>query len=780
MTILLEKCLAGYRGFLMSGVILLGATAGVCGKDAPATAAMGFTGPEIFPIDSGISHLRVADIDGDGLNDVVVVNNDRSKINILYNQTGKTNAVDKSALKRELNDLPPDARFHIKSIASEKHITSLVVKDLNGDGRPDLAYYGDPKELIVQYNQGTNGWSAPKKWAIEDGAPGMDALAAGDLNGDGLRDLILLGENCCYFLAQKKDHELAEPERLPYSGAVKAIQVLDINGDGKDDLLLVNWENNHPFRFRLQNQEGQLEPEIYFALAPSRSYLAEDLNGDHKTEIVTIALQSGRAQLSSFSAAAAASLVNELRAGQFQVMPLTKTGKVKRGVLWADIDGDQRADLLVSEPDGGQITLFRQKENGALDASRSFSTLTGVGEIAAADWDKDGHNEVFLLSGDERQIGVTRYENGKLPFPKILPVDGKPLAMAAGILETDAPPCLAVIVDQDGKRNLQIHRPNGLAKSVKLADSFKSNPTSLTLMDVDQDGLNDLVVLVPFEKIKILKQVAGGNFEEIDVTPPGGNADQPWLAKCDVDGDGKPELVLGQKNFVRAVTLQSEVNASAPSKVVWNLKVKEQINGAGSSSKITGAALVPKGSAAGGVGALFLLDAERKALSVCERDAAGVWKIVKNLPLPATDYAGLQPVALGGTNGSLAFIGLNSVAWMSFQGEVWELKELDGYETPVKDGYLHDVVAGAFNPSGPKDLVFLETAKNYVDLVSFEASGKLVPINRWRVFEERTFRSRRASEGFEPREACVAEVTGDKRNDLLLIVHDRVLLYPQE
>src|SRR5258707_6360765 len=78
-----------------------------------------FTGPEIFPIDSQISLLRSADLDGDGLNDLIVVNNSRSKINLLYNQTRATNGLDsaKSSVKKELNELPPDARFRIESIA---------------------------------------------------------------------------------------------------------------------------------------------------------------------------------------------------------------------------------------------------------------------------------------------------------------------------------------------------------------------------------------------------------------------------------------------------------------------------------------------------------------------------------------------------------------------------------------------------------------------------------------------------------------------------------------
>ena len=58
-----------------------------------ATNTLGFTGPEFYPIDDGINLLHAADLDGDGLNDLVVVNNLRSKINLLYNRTGKTNDV---------------------------------------------------------------------------------------------------------------------------------------------------------------------------------------------------------------------------------------------------------------------------------------------------------------------------------------------------------------------------------------------------------------------------------------------------------------------------------------------------------------------------------------------------------------------------------------------------------------------------------------------------------------------------------------------------------------
>ena len=761
------------------------AVALICTTSLAATTNLnrfGFSGPEIFPIDSQISQLRVADLDGDGLNDLVVVNNARSKINLLYNQTGKTNqaARPKPAGKRELNELPPDSRFRIESIASEKRISCLVVADLNGDGRPDIAYYGEPKELIVLYNEGTNGWSAPKRWPIDDGQLTPNALTTGDLNGDGRTDLLLLADNYVYFLAQQEDHTLAEPRKIPLSGAVKAIQVVDIDGDGRSDLLLVNWEDRNPYRFRLQQPDGQLGPEFYFSSAPIRSYWADNLEPGGKTQIISIALNSGRAAVSEFVRKPAQPLSGCFSQGQFQVLPLNKTEKARRGLLWGDVNGDGLPDLIVAEPESGQISLYLQETNGNFSAPRTFPTLAGITDIAVADWEGDGHPEIFMLSADERQVGVTRLDDkGRLPFPTLLPTEGKPLVLAVGKLDANSKPVLAVIVDQDGKRSLITRTADGKSRKQKLSESFQSNPTTLAFHDADQDGLADLVVLTPYEKVKILRQVPGKDFEEIDVAPPGGALEQPWLCTADIDGDGKPELLLTQKNFLRAVVLKPEAALqSSTNQAGWTFSVKEQINGMASNSRLVSAAPVPNCTNA--VASLFLLDAERKVLTLCERDPAGVWQVVRNLPLPVSDFSTLQPIALGGAKANaVGFLGLNAVAWMALSGQAWELAELDGYETPIRDGHLNDVVSGDLDNDGRKDLVFLETAKNYLDLVMFDKNHKLVPADRWQVFEERSFRGRR-NDMPEPREAVVADMTGDGKNDLVVLVHDRILLYPQE
>ncbi len=167
-------------------------------------------------------------------------------------------------------------------------------------------------------------------------------------------------------------------------------------------------------------------------------------------------------------------------------------------------------------------------------------------------------------------------------------------------------------------------------------------------------------------------------------------------------------------------------------------------------------------------------------MTLCERDRAGVWQVKRNVNLPVSDFNSLQSVFLGGTNlNSVAFLGQNTVAWMPLGGDVWDLGALDGYDTPVKDGYLNDVATGDLNHDGRKELIFLETAKNYLDVVSFNPQHKLVPAIRWQVFEQHSFRG--ATDALpEPREALVTDVTGNGKNDLVVVVHDRILVYLQE
>jgi hypothetical protein len=347
--------------------------------------------------------------------------------------------------------------------------------------------------------------------------------------------------------------------------------------------------------------------------------------------------------------------------------------------------------------------------------------------------------------------------------------------MTVGSLKAGAKPLLAVLADDEGRRRLLLRAADGsLELNQSLSPSFRSNPAAFALHDVNQDGLGDFVILIPYDKVKVLLQDTAGTFTEVDVAPPGGILEQPWFSTADVDGDGRAELLLNQRNFLRAVVLAQDPADTGS----WVFEVREQINGASANSRLVGAAAVPQ--AKGSVPMLFLLDIERKALSFCQRDSSGVWQVERNIRLPFQDFYALVPVALEDDEpNAVGFIGKDALAWLKLSGKCWEVAELDGYETPIRDGYLRDVTSGDLNNDGIKDLVFMETAKHYLDLVLFSEENTLEPGNRWQVFEERSFRGGRPDYP-EPREAIVADVTGDGKNDLIVLVHDRVLVYPQE
>ena len=52
---------------------------------------------------------------------------------------------------------------------------------------------------------------------------------------------------------------------------------------------------------------------------------------------------------------------------------------------------------------------------------------------------------------------------------------------------------------------------------------------------------------------------------------------------------------------------------------------------------------------------------------------------------------------------------------------------------------------------------------------------------RFKVFEEKAYRGKKSGQiNVEPRELKIADVTGDRKNDLVTVIHDRIIIYPQD
>ena len=91
----------------------------------------------------------------------------------------------------------------------------------------------------------------------------------------------------------------------------------------------------------------------------------------------------------------------------------------------------------------------------------------------------------------------------------------------------------------------------------------------------------------------------------------------------------------------------------------------------------------------------------------------------------------------------------------------------------------HEFVIGDVNGDGFVDVTALDAAEQMAEILTFSQSGKLRYGTAFEVFETKMFAGGEPKE-FEPNMGLVTDITGDGKDDLVLMAHDRVLIYPQQ
>jgi hypothetical protein len=735
----------------------------------------GFQGHEIYKLDPKIWLLTPCDVDGDGLEDLLVANNDRARIDVFLRRREPVPWKGKSG-GTDVNELVYDRFFERKEVLAEKQIMSLAAADLDADGHLDVAFYGKPEELVVAFGDGKGAFPATRTWALAEGS----AVAAGDLNGDGRADLVLLQRSATAILYQAAKGGLAEPVVFPHAEeGASGVVVQDLDGDGRKDLVLLSGSSARSVRVRFQRGDGRLGAELALETTPWRELEVLDIDPSPGAEVVVVQRTSGVLRVLRL-ARGGAGPERPVPLGSVELHAFEETrGGKPRSMAIGDVDGDGRHDIVVTEPALAQVAVYLQDAQGGLGGRKLFPSLANAEAVRVADLDGDGAGEVLVLSVTERAVGRSRWEKDRLTFPELLKLPGTPKALEAADSDGDGKVDLAVVVEVDDDRKAMLFLRDGsgalAAKPLEVALGSKKKPLDgLLVLDVDHDGRGDLLGFDQFGPLRVWRAVPEGGFKDLgeggadyrgglafELSP--GNAN-----RGDLDGDGKPELLVATKNYARALVLEGDPPV---------LTVKDQANGATPRSQIKGvAALDLDGD---GTAEAALYDADKKAVTILKRDDAGVFAVAGNVPVGDFKYQQLFAEDVSGDGRKdLVLFGDNRFGVLYAGGDTWELKELHSVESSVEGAHFGAFAAGDLNGDGHRDLAVLDRGKRAIQVLSYDPQKGFAEQLHFPVYEMKLHEEDRRAEG-GAHAIVVADLDGDGGDDVAILVHDRLIAYLQ-
>jgi hypothetical protein len=275
-------------------------------------------------------YLASADLNADGLLDLVSASFDDGTLNVFFNS--KTNP----------------GTFNPAVALDSPGASQVAIADMNGDGLPDLVSADFNVSLFVQTSAGT--FAAP----ISLYSGGANWVALGDLNGDGAAD-VALTDNVGVKVLMHTGAASATTYAAPVTVFTQSsnfnvvggnlIAIADVDGDGLNDLLITD-----------PGPTGGMSPAVYvllqdpanhgtflspvgYAIATQdrpQSIVVKDLEGTGKIDIVIGARQSVTVLLH-----------DPANPGKFLPASIYPAADADE-IAVSDINGDGKPDIVVS------------------------------------------------------------------------------------------------------------------------------------------------------------------------------------------------------------------------------------------------------------------------------------------------------------------------------------------------------------------------------------------------------------------------------------------------
>jgi len=281
------------------------------------------------------------------------------------------------------------ATVPIGNTASPTTATITVVNPAPGGGTSNSQYFVVENSVAVNYFSSRS---------ITGNVNLTSPIVGGDFNNDGKLDIIVASGPNVYVLAGNGDGTFgtAHGSAGPANSVVTGIHVADVNGDGKQDLIINGKRGTTGLvATMLGNGDGSFQApvETDFTGAASSSTVVGDFNGDGILDVALVSAGSVRTLLGNgdgtFHMSATSSFV-------------TYSGR--DGIAAADFDGDGKLDLIITAYDPFSSTGYNfvgflkglgdGTFNDIVPVTGSSANFVGSITAAVGDFNGDGKLDI--------------------------------------------------------------------------------------------------------------------------------------------------------------------------------------------------------------------------------------------------------------------------------------------------------------------------------------------------------------------------------------------------